>query len=342
MASRGTVFALLLAAAFAAGAQVLQQADDALRADDPARAIALLQDAAAKGDAHAKGRLSALLVNLPQPHRDTAKGCSLALEAAATGDSAGEATQAQCLLAGFLQAQDRFGKARELARKSAAQKDPAGSFALFLAFAADPRNHWRQDGKPDQQAYAALAARTVAERADQIEAYDALATAAVAGHKEAAVLLASYLFETAGPENAKRLHRYIPALTANGVRSPLLQQYASHVADMERLGNTQASGRAFLEAYKLAAAAASVSAGPQAENRSCRDVRMESVTSGKLEDHDYLPLKQPLVANSYLLKGKWEEQWSFIACGRSITLPVKFEADGWGGARFSVQPRKPS
>lgn len=333
---------LLLGTCLTAGAQVLQQADDALRGNDPARAIRLLDEAAAKGDNRAKGRLAGLLVNLPPPQKDSARGCALAVEAATAGDAAGQATQAQCLLAGLLPADDRFGKARELARKSAAQKDPGGDFVLFLAFVSDPKNNWRIDGKPDMQAYAALAGRTVAERAEQIEAYEALAAAATAGHKEAAVMLASYFFETAGPDNARRLHRYVPALLANGVRAPVLQQYAAHVADMERLGYTQASGRAFLEAYKLVASAAAVSAGPQQDNRSCGEVRLQSVDSGKLQDPEYLPLKHQLLLNSYLLKGSWEEQWSFIACGRSITLPVKFEADGWGGARFSVQPRRPS
>lgn len=341
MKVRAFAIAILLAACLPAGAQVLQQADDALRANDPSRAIRLLDEAAANGDLHAKGRLANLLVNLPPPDRDAARGCMLAGEAAGDGDSAGQAAQAQCLLAGLVPAPDRFARARDLARLSAAQKDPAGSFVLFLAFVSDPKNAWRHDGKVDMDAYAALARRTVAERAEQVEAYDALATAAIAGHKEAAILLASYLFETEGPENTRRLHRYLAVLGANGVRAPVLQQYASHVADMERLGFTQASGRTFLQAFKLAASAAAVSAGPQGENRAtCRDVRLQAVESGKLQDPEYLPLNHLLLVNSYLLKGSWEEQWTFIACGRAVTLPVKFEADGWGGARFSVQPRK--
>jgi hypothetical protein len=52
----------------------------------------------------------------------------------------------------------------------------------------------------------------------------------------------------------------------------------------------------------------------------------------------WLPLTQPLVANTYPLTGVWSEDWSVSLCGRVSTVKIQFTADGMGGAYWHMGP----
>lgn len=64
-------------------------------------------------------------------------------------------------------------------------------------------------------------------------------------------------------------------------------------------------------------------------------VRM--TVSKPLEDAEYLPLTEPEVRKAYLMRGTWEETWTYDVCGKEIHVPITFRADGFGGAHYLTQ-----
>ena len=64
------------------------------------------------------------------------------------------------------------------------------------------------------------------------------------------------------------------------------------------------------------------------------------MSSGEVQDAEYLPLEGNLVKDTYLVKGAWSEYWTFRACGEDVPLKVGFAADGWGGATSTVRYNK--
>jgi hypothetical protein len=118
-------------------AQPIPEAEEALRKRDAARAIRILEQAAATGDVAAKGRLANYLLNLPPPHRDAERACTLAREASDDGDAAGAVTRADCLLTRVEKAEQPFARARDLARKAHRAGLPAGGFTLYRVYTMD-------------------------------------------------------------------------------------------------------------------------------------------------------------------------------------------------------------
>jgi hypothetical protein len=57
-----------------------------------------------------------------------------------------------------------------------------------------------------------------------------------------------------------------------------------------------------------------------------------------LEGAEYLPLKEPGMAQAYLVRGKWQELWTYDVCGANVEVPIEFVADGMGGATFTTRP----
>jgi hypothetical protein len=64
------------------------------------------------------------------------------------------------------------------------------------------------------------------------------------------------------------------------------------------------------------------------------------VSTGELQDAEYLPLNGTMVAETYLVKGRWTENWTFQACERQVIVKLDFTADGWGGSTVDVSHRK--
>jgi hypothetical protein len=321
-------------------AQPIPEAEEALRKRDAARAIRILEQAAATGDVAAKGRLANYLLNLPPPHRDAERACTLAREASDDGDAAGAVTRADCLLTRVEKAEQPFALARDLARKAHKAGLPAGGFTLYRVYTMDPQYGYMQDGKPDMARYRALAAMPVSARGEQLEAFDGLADAVRAGHLQAAVLALAYLLDSSAPGNIDRVLGLAGILQQNGAQIPQQLLGGVRIAqEVKRLGTTHASATAFRNAHQSALLAAIAEIRGPAESTPCdiKEIKLTEVRAEAVKDAEYLPISNMPLTNSYLVRGSWNEAWTFNGCQRTAVVPMTFNADGWSGAHFGAK-----
>ena len=250
-------------------------------------------------------------------------------------------TRVQCLLSGVEPAERPVEQARQLARQAHTQGDPVGSFLLYLIYASDPAFTYIRNGKADMAQHQRLAALPVSQRAEQIEALDAMAFAMTKGHVNASVLTAAYLFDTSAPNNTKRLAGLTGLLQRNGVNTPQVQRYGEAAVTTLRYGGTHASAKAFNDALASATGTARLILAAANNSRDCPEMQLMTTTPGDLKDPEFLPLTSRSLMNTYLLRGSWTEQWMFAGCNQEVPIEVRFTADGWGGANFvvSAKPR---
>ena len=223
-------------------------------------------------------------------------------------------------------------QARDWARRAVSKGDLRGGLYIAHAYLADPNNRFIVDGKSDHAKYAALAQRTIAQRAEQIEALEALAGSAQAGFAPARLLLGTMLYEQSGGLPAERV-----SLLLNGLKDvpPIHQTLLKNTNQVLTLGPTHASPRLVADALRTAMMGAmgqATRAGVK-DLAACNDfkpVKISHVTP--LQDVEWLPLKHPLLANTYPLKGHWTEEWTVILCNTPYTVHMQFQADGQGGA----------
>lgn len=288
------------------------------------RMLRLLAALALAGAAGAQG----------QPAGDA---CGAVRAAAPAADARALAVRAQCVLAGDIPSSRRFEEARELASNALALGEPAGGYLLYLAFTTDPANTELRDGKPDPALRARLAARPAGERQAQAAALDGLAFATRSGHVQAALLLANYLHTTTAPHNVARLRGVTTLLLQSGERSAAIERMNRQSSQLLRhFPATKVGTLAFGDVYKAAIATAGQSYRSRNGNKACDAITLKSLQSGDLQGAEFLPLKETLVADSYLVKGRWSEAWVFSGCGQELPVLVSLQADGWGGARYEA------
>ncbi|HEY8048477.1 MAG TPA: hypothetical protein VIE63_04835, partial [Ramlibacter sp.] len=261
----------------------VQQARDAIKRQDPAAAVKLLEAAAGQGDMQAQAMLADVLLNAPPPVKDPQRACRVAQPVSEAGDSLAEAIAAQCLLMRITPDPKPIEHAREFARASMQQGDPSGAYMVYVAFILDPANSYIHDGKPDMAAYEALAARPLSARAGQVEAFDALGLAAARGHPDAALSLATYFYETVAPNNVLRLRNVIGALLKNGPASPVLTQFQQRAGQIVAAGNTKASVRAFTDAYRQALMLVQAADKAKVGGEACGQLRLATIDSGDVD-----------------------------------------------------------
>jgi hypothetical protein len=260
---------------------------------------------------------------------------------AAPTDGLGLARRAECVLSGVLPSADRIAETRALARKAVAAGEPGGGLMLFLAFQSDPANQYVTQGKVDAEAYRRLAARSVQERKDQIEAIEALGFAAGRDQVAAGLLLAGYFHDTVAPRNVVRLAALADLLARKGEHGQVVARLAREAAVIAKSGGgTKASARGFFEAYPLAVAAARAGYAAQNAGKACETAELKSLSAGDIQGAEYLPLTGPMVAETYLMKGRWAEYWTFRACEQDVPVKMAFEADGWGGSTVTAVHNK--
>lgn len=261
----------------------------------------------------------------------------------APADGRAMARRAECVLSGALPSTDRIAQARNLARSALAQGEPLGGLMLYMAWERDPANQAQRDGKPDPEAYRRLAARSMAQRKDQVEALEGLAMAADKGSFAASLLLATYYHDTVAPHNVLRLASLADLVTRNGQHHPALERMASEATAIQKnAAGTKASVRSFFGAYHDASVAAEAGYRSQSGGKSCSALQLQSVSASEVQAAEYLPLKGPLVAGSYLVHGHWSEFWTFQGCGEDVPVKVDFAADGWGGSSSRASYNKGS
>jgi hypothetical protein len=251
------------------------------------------------------------------------------------------ARRSECVLAGVLSSENRIDEARSLARAAYRRGEPTGGLMLYLVYRADPAYQYVKDGKVDAEAYRKLAARSVQERQEQIEAIEGLGMAAGRNHPAAGALLAGYFHDTAAPRNVSRTGALAGLLMRDKERAPVVERYAREADVIARVAQgTKASVRGFLETHQLAQAAARTGYRAQAGGKTCEAPQLVSVSSGDIAGAEFLPLEGNMVKDSYLLKGSWSEFWTFKACDQEVPVKVEFVADGWGGTTSTARHNK--
>ena len=328
-----------------AHAEAVADAETLLRKGDVAAALRVLEDASADGNVSAKGKLAEYLRGLPPPYGNVPRACALAREAADAGDAFGAVTRAECLITGAEKADEPIALARQLARSAQAKGSVAGGFVLYEIFLLDPKYSYSPGGKVDMNKYNALAATPVAQRGEQIEALNGLASAVTLGHQRAVSGMLGYLIATEAPRNLDRVIGLVALMQRSKVPSPkALAGDVQLAQQIKQLGTTQTSVTTFKNTYSSALLAAALQIRGIKSDGSCdvKDIKLTHLDGGEpIANADYLPLDKPL-EHSYLVQGSWAESWTFSGCDKTVTVTMAFTADGWGGAQFRSNAIKPS
>jgi len=293
-----------------------------------------------QGDMLAKRYLANMYFLGQGTAKDEVQGTKLAHECAEAGDSYCYLMYAKSNLSGLGIAVN-YAEARIWARKGfaggvAGVWEPAGVL-LEQIYLINPANRFLVDGKRDMEKYNALARRTLEQRAEQVEALEALAASAQAGFVPARLLLSTVLFDS-GAGTAEKICSLLAGINDLPER---FQKYLTISQQVAQLGPTRASPKLVMEASQGAAEGAmgqASRAGIQ-QRAACKDFKVLKFLGATPIDHaTWLPLTQPLLANTYPLTGAWSEDWSVSLCGRVSTVNIQFTADGMGGANFHMGP----
>jgi TPR repeat protein len=228
-----------------------------------------------------------------------------------------------------------MNRALTYSRLSASFDDPEGMFVLYLTLTATSLGFLDEKGRPDEAKYKALAARPISERKVDTEARDALYRSAQKGYPLAIVSLATTLGGTLGENNRKKMLTLSEQVPAH--RVPALRNYEKVARDMESLGTSYATPQLFADAQTAQMTTAMVKAcglnPTDTQKAESAPGIVSTAISTPLADAVYLPSEVAGYERAYLVSGTWEEEWTYKACGNTVSFIVKFKADGLGGAR---------
>jgi len=295
-----------------------------------------------QGDMLAKRYLANMYLLGQGTAKDEVQGTKLAHECAEAGDSYCYLMYAKSNLGGLGIAVN-YSEARIWARKAfaggVAGVWEAAGVLLEQIYLINPANRFLVDGKRDMEKYNALARRTLEQRAEEVEALDALAASAQAGFAPARLLLSTVLFDT-GAGTAEKICSLLAGINDLPER---LQKDLTISQQVAQLGPTRASPKLVMDSMPGVSEAATIQASHAGiqQPASCKDFKVLRFLGATPIDHaTWLPLTQPLVANTYPLTGVWSEDWSVSLCGRVSTVKIQFTADGMGGAYWHMGPNQ--
>lgn len=336
--SRSLFAALLLALASTCVDAGYEAGVEAMRRQQWEQAFGELTRAFDTGDWRAAEPLFRLYQRGLGTRRDPQAGVEVLKKAAAAGNTLSMRLLSQTYGRGEGVTRDPAA-ARQWAEKAVAAGEPAGHLDYFMAHVADPRYRYLgDDGKPDAAKYSELAGRPVEARGDDIRAYTHLAAAAARGVVGAPAMLGVFYFETVGRDAVARAKA---SFAAAGKLPPPIVQLAKAVNEVAATGPTQTSAKLFLDTQRAVAAKVGLTLkqrDPDFKLADCKEATLPRVQSASpVQDALYLPIVAASMKDAYLLRGKWTERWVFTACGKQVPIDVSFEADGFGGARFTIR-----
>jgi hypothetical protein len=227
--------------------------------------------------------------------------------------------------------------AKQWAEKGAAAGNADAQFVVYAATVAQPDlNYADAQGKVDAERYKALAARPIADREDEMTAYDMLGKAAAQGHDQAQLSLAGFYADNVGDGNRKRAMATLDRITK---RPPIMDELRKRLADIEALGPTLATVRFFDDVVATGRTAAIAAATEKDRTKKdCAAVKpLKTQRVGPIEKAVWLPLAGADLKQSYLMQGNWREIWTFDVCGAETQVMLAFTADGLGGANVVAQ-----
>jgi len=228
--------------------------------------------------------------------------------------------------------------ARDWARRSARTKNVEGALLFYRSLLMDPSLQYIENGKPNTSKYFQLAKRPAGERLLEIEGYDYLALAARLGHPTARVSLGAFYADNVGEENNQKslsILQSIPSLP------PFLEGYKHRLLELQKLGTTLATVKLIRDAQITAMMATYARANQWGKEKSeqcpAEKIKLQKMALSKpLTAAEYLPLAEPGMKTAYLMRGAWEETWTYDVCGREVATQIAFQADGFGGAYFQA------
>lgn len=336
--SRLLAAALTTTISLSAVADPISDARAAFQAKDHAKVIRILDQAAKAGDQSAKAWLANYLRALPDPHRDVARACALALEAGNAGNPMGAIIRTECMVAGTVKVEQPWLQARDLAKKAARTDEASAGLVRYLAYTMDPQYSYTTNGFTDKLRYDTLAKQPLSGRTDQIESINGLSAAMGSGLVSSYVAALGYLLQTVAPSNMKRAVNVATLVQSSGNRVPEYLMPAMKIAAMSvKMGATHTSPMVFSETVKTVfpAAATKITRSKQVECQAT-DVQPKRLVASAISSPVYLPVKVGALVDTYLISGTWTETWTLAGCGAEVDIKINFTADGWGGAKFKV------
>jgi hypothetical protein len=266
---------------------------------------------------------------------DVATGLRELRAAAEAGDQRAYAPLARAHLMTAKSVQD-LRAAREWGEKAAAAGVADAQFVVYYATVSLPElNFVDAQGKVDARRYKALAARPIADREDEMTAYDMLGKAVQQNHAEATLALAGYYADNVGDGNRGRS---IALLDKAAKRPPVMDELRKRLGEIDAVGPTLATVRFFDDAVAAGRpAAVAAAAEKDRSKKDCTAVKPLKVQRlGPIEKAVWLPLAAPEMRQSYLMQGNWREIWTFDVCGAETGVILTFTADGLGGATVAA------
>jgi TPR repeat protein len=255
--------------------------------------------------------------------------------AAQAGDARAFAPLARAQLQTAKSAAD-VREARQWAEKAAAGGNADAQFIVYAATVSQPElNYADAQGKVDDKRYKALAARPIADRDDEMTAYDMLGKAAEQGHPDARLSLAGFYGDNVGERNRARA---IAILDAAPKRPPVMDELRKRLGDIDTLGPTLATVR-FHDAAVAIGRDAALAAAIEKDRgkKDCTAIKpLKTQRVGPIEKAVWLPLAVADMKQAYLMQGNWREIWTFDVCGAETGVMLTFTADGLGGANVAA------
>jgi len=233
--------------------------------------------------------------------------------------------------------------ALSFARFSAKIGDPEGYFLVYLYLHNDNLSYLDSNGRADEKKYRKLASRPLSERTIDTDALDSLYISTDKGYPLAIGMLATAMGGRLGDGNRKRMSELLQKIPNQKI--PGLEGYAKISAHMDSLGESYATPQLFMDAQVTTMLGAMIKGcGLNREKASRNSPKLVATRiSRPLADVVYLPSNVPGYERSYLISGNWEEEWKYEVCDKSVSVNVRFAADGLGGASFlSEQTAKAS
>ena len=318
----------------------------ALQRKDYATAHPLLLSAASKGDDRAWNALGVMYLQGLSVKRNDVKALEYFEKSAAQGNANALNGLMQILGAGTDAVPKDVERARAWAWKFAQADNPYAAFVFYQLAIQNELSILDDKGVVDRARYDALAKRAPDDRDLDARAFTMLSLAAEGGYPAALAIAQMTLLERSGEGVADRALE-LDALIQDKFRNQIpvqmaiqMNQEVTNLKNLKLLGTTYASPRLYRDAYPLVMVSAY--AGSQLTTAECDRAKARVSKLQILEgmrDKDALPIEARLLDEVLFVKGHWKEQWTIDLCGKSVTVPIRFDEDGWSGAYFTVDSK---
>lgn len=319
---------------------------EAIRGDDPERAFKEFSDSAQSGDARSFFPLASLFEAGAGTGRDETAAHRWYVMAAEAGDRRAWKKLAVRYMRGREHSRDGVS-ALYWANRSAQTGDPEGQYLVYQIVYARELNYRDGNGKVNQSRYNAIASRPAKYRSRDKLGYEMLYRAAQQKHVPAMLQMSAAFADNVGVENRRKfislasdLRTYSDSSGWDSLKS--MAELAKHI---DTLGDSLVTVGIWRDTMVQAVAVAVIDSGAPAQGQAegCGKDRWKLVSmrvSQPIADPEYLPVDEPSLLTTFLVRGRWEETWNFDICGREVRVPIAFEADGLGGAKYSIPMAK--